>query len=391
MALFVGVTALVLLMACFCDTRESVQLHMDGGRVCRHTPGGTSAESGCRAGRQSPIRTRQQALNLWICAGIYVILSALSACRIASGNDYWVYTSMFSLIAQGRHVSSEFGFNALVRVMQYFFGTEGYSYLPIFGLFSLLTVYFFLRTIYEQGDFFLGSLYLFLMNGYYFSSFNSVRYYLVLAIALYSSKYVLRGEYLKFILWILAAATFHKSVLLVIPVYLGAKWLAGIRLKRWHYIAGALLILSLIFGREIYRFIIFKIYPFYENSMFDQVEYSLTNIAKCAGTLALSLICYKGAIRDNVRNRFYFFLNLGGLVLYTFGAFIPEVSRVAYYLILPQIFLIPNLLRSVEKKGWRRLLTAGTALAFLAYFVLFLRSAFDVNIRLLPYLNWIFN
>ena len=128
--------------------------------------------------------------------GIYVVLAALSACRIASGNDYWVYTNMFNLIAQNRHVSSEFGFNALVRLMQYFFGTEGYSYLPIFGLFSLLTVYFFLRAIYEQGDWFLGSLFLFLMNGYYFSSFNSVRYYLVLAIALYSIKYVLRGEYL---------------------------------------------------------------------------------------------------------------------------------------------------------------------------------------------------
>lgn len=386
MVLFVGVTALVLLMACFCDTRESVQLHRESGGSCRNTAGDISRTSGVYRGL-----TRQRALNLWICAGIYVILSALSACRIASGNDYWVYTGMFSLIAQGRHVSSEFGFNALVRVMQYFFGTTGYSYLPIFGLFSLLTVYFFLRTIYEQGDWFLGSLYLFLMNGYYFSSFNSVRYYFVLAIALYSSKYVLRGEYLKFILWILVAAAFHKSVLLVIPVYLGARWLAGIRLKRWHYIVGALLILSLIFGREIYRFIIFKIYPFYENSMFDQVEYSLTNIAKCAGTLALSLLCYKGAIRDNVRNRFYFFLNLGGLVLYTFGAFIPEVSRVAYYLILPQIFLIPNLLRSIEKKGLRLLLTAGTAGAFLAYFILFLRSASDVNIRLLPYLNWIFN
>ena len=78
-------------------------------------------------------------------------------------------------------------------------------------------------------------------------------------------------------------------------------------------------------------------------------------------------------------------------MLYTCGAFIPEVSRVAYYLILPQIFLIPNLLRSISDRFWRRLLTAGTALAFAAYFVLFLRSAYDVSIRLLPYLNWIFN
>ena len=76
--------------------------------------------------------TRQQALNLWICGGIYVILASLSACRIASGNDYWVYVDMFNLISQGRHVSSEFGFNALVRLMQYFFGTQGYSYLACF-------------------------------------------------------------------------------------------------------------------------------------------------------------------------------------------------------------------------------------------------------------------
>lgn len=152
----------------------------------------------------------------------------------------------------------------------------GYSYLPIFGLFSLLTVYFFLRAIYEQADLFPGFIFLFLMNGYYFSSFNTVRYYLALAIALYSTKYVLRGEYLKFILWILTAALFHKSVLVVIPIYLGAKWLAGI------------------------------------------------------------------------------------------------------------------LLRSISRPLWRRLLTAGTALVFAAYFVLFLRSAYDVDIRLLPYLNWIF-
>lgn len=376
MLLFVGVTVLVLIMAAFYSAPEGMQLYRGAERF---------------AGRHQGGMTRQQARNLWVCVGIYVVLSALSACRIASGNDYWVYTNMFNLISQGRHVSSEFGFNALVRFMQFFFGTEGYSYLPIFGLFSLLTVYFFLRAIYEQGSWFFGSLFLFLVNGYYFSSFNSVRYYLVLAIALYSIKYVLRREYLKFILWILVAASFHKSVLVVIPLYLGADWLARIRLKRWHYVLGALLALSLVFGRDIYRAILFRIYPYYENSMFDTVDYSLTNIGKCVGTLILSLFSYKAVLREDRRDRFYFFLNLGGLVLYTCGAFIPEVSRVAYYLIVPQIFLIPDLLRGIGNKALRRVLTAGTALVFTAYFAMFLQSAYDVNIRLLPYLNWIFN
>ena len=376
MLLFVGVTVLVLIMAAFYSAPEGMQLYRGAERF---------------AGRHQGGMTRQQARNLWVCVGIYVVLSALSACRTASGNDYWVYTNMFNLISQGRHVSSEFGFNALVRFMQFFFGTEGYSYLPIFGLFSLLTVYFFLRAIYEQGSWFFGSLFLFLVNGYYFSSFNSVRYYLVLAIALYSIKYVLRREYLKFILWILVAASFHKSVLVVIPLYLGADWLARIRLKRWHYVLGALLALSLVFGRDIYRAILFRIYPYYENSMFDTVDYSLTNIGKCVGTLILSLFSYKAVLREDRRDRFYFFLNLGGLVLYTCGAFIPEVSRVAYYLIVPQIFLIPDLLRGIGNKALRRVLTAGTALVFTAYFAMFLQSAYDVNIRLLPYLNWIFN
>lgn len=378
MLLFVGVTILALAMAAFYSAPEGIQLYRGAGEERS-------------AGRYRGGLTRQQVRNLWVCAGIYVVLSALSACRIASGNDYWVYTNMFNLISQGRHVSSEFGFNALVRFMQFFFGTEGYSYLPIFGLFSLLTVYFFLRAIYEQGSWFFGSLFLFLVNGYYFSSFNSVRYYLVLAIALYSIKYVLRREYLKFILWILVAASFHKSVLVVIPLYLGADWLARIRLKRWHYVLGALLALSLVFGRDIYRAILFKIYPYYENSMFDTVDYSLTNIGKCVGTLILSLFSYKAVLREDRRDRFYFFLNLGGLVLYTCGAFIPEVSRVAYYLIVPQIFLIPDLLRGIGNKALRRVLTAGTALVFTAYFAMFLQSAYDVNIRLLPYLNWIFN
>lgn len=54
-------------------------------------------------------------------------------------------------------------------------------------------------------------------GGYYFNSLNSVRYYFALALALFSMKYVLRGEYGKFILCVLLGALIHKSVLLVFP------------------------------------------------------------------------------------------------------------------------------------------------------------------------------
>lgn len=341
------------------------------------------------AGRVPAGRDRQQAVNLAAEIGVYGLLAGVSACRIAVGNDYWGYAANFRLIAQKRHVSSEFGFNFVVKWMQELFGYN--HYLPIFGLFSLLTVFFFVKALHDQSEWYAGGLFLLLTGGYYFSSMNSVRYYLALAVALFSMKYVLRGEYGKFILWILAAASFHKSVLLVIPVYLLAKWLADRELKRWHYAAGGVLAASLILFQDWYRKLIFIFYPFYEGSEFDTREWSVVNIAKCMGVLALAAFCYRESIRSNVINRFYLYLNVAGLMVYTCGSFIPEVSRIGYYMIISQIFLIPNLLIHM-KKGWlKTLFLFGTAGAFGLYFVIYLYKCYDGSIRLLPYLNWIFN
>lgn len=331
----------------------------------------------------------QRARNLVAEVAIYGLLAGVSACRIAVGNDYWVYMFNFELIAQERHVSSEFGFNYIVKSMQDLFGYN--NYLPIFALFSLVTVFFFVKALHDQGNWYAASLYLLMTGGYYFSSLNSVRYYLALAVALYSMKYVLRKEYGKFIFWIFGAASFHKSIFIVIPIYILARWLSSIKLKKWHYVVGGIGAASLILCQDLYRKVIFYFYPFYENSTFDIGRLSVANIAKCVGVLILSIICYRRSIRDNEINRFYFYLNIGGLVLYTFGTFIPEVSRIGYYMIISQIFLIPNLLMDMQKGRLKNFFIIGTATAFAIYFALFLYKAYDVDIRLLPYRNWIFN
>ena len=81
------------------------------------------------------VRTRQQVCNIWAAAAIFLLLAAVSACRIAVGNDYWVYRDNFKLIMQERHVSYELGFNLVVWVIQSLFGYD--NYLPVFGFFSV--------------------------------------------------------------------------------------------------------------------------------------------------------------------------------------------------------------------------------------------------------------
>lgn len=332
---------------------------------------------------------RRQARNAVAEFAIFCLLTGVSACRIAVGNDYWVYRDNFNLIAQNRHVSSEFGFNYIVKWIQQLFGYD--KYLPVFAFFSILTVFFMVRALHDQAENFAFSLFLLMASGYYFNSLNSVRYYLALAMALHAMKYVLRGEYLKFILWIGAGAVFHKTILLVIPVYLAARYLAGVRLRGWHYCVGVLLVISLIFGQDVYRAILFKIYPFYENSAFDNGQLSYVNIGKCLCVLALCLICYKQSIRDNLTNRFYFFLNLAGLAAFCCGSFVPEVSRVGHYMIVSQVFLLPGVLSDMKEGWFKKLCYVGVAGAFLLYFVMLLKGMYAVDVRLLPYLNWIFN
>ncbi len=331
------------------------------------------------------VHSRGQMLNRVILIAVFLLLFAVSACRIAVGNDYWVYRFQFRLIAQDRHVSYEIGFQLVVYLMQLIFGYD--NYLPIFGLFSALTVFFFVKAMYDQSDNFSYTVFLLMTGGYYFMSFDNVRYYFALAVALYAMKYILSGRYWKFILWICFAACFHKTILIVIPIYFVAK-IVWTKKTAWLIPLAALV---LFFGREVLRFVVFKFYPFYEGTAFENTSVSYANIAKCAAVLLFCLLYFKTIICKHKHLYFYFNLNLGALLLYSFASYIPELSRICYYMLVGQIFLIPGVIVRIEKKWQRILWTVLIGLAFAGYFYIFLKRSYATEIRLLPYLNWIFN
>lgn len=372
---YIVLTVVTILLALFVRNETYVPRAIRGGRLYGEMPG-------C---------DRQRARNRVAEFAVFCLLTGVSACRIAVGNDYWVYKQNFSLISQERHVSSEIGFNALVSFFQLLFEEGKAQYLSIFAFFSVTTVFFFVKALCDQGSDFAFSLFLLLTGGYYFNSLNSVRYYFALALSLYAMKYVLRKEYGKFILCILPGALIHKSILLVIPVYLVAHYLARAKLRRWHYFVGGIFLCSLIFCQKLYRELIFLFYPFYRDSAFDMGQLSWVNILKCLCVLVLCVICYRSGLRVNVENRFYAVLNLFGLVVYCCGSFIPETSRVGYYMIISQVFLLPGLLHGIEKPWLRRLYYCGVIGAFICYFAFLLKGMYATDIRLLPYRNWIFD
>lgn len=342
---------------------------------------------------------RQGKLDQICMTALFLMLAGASALRIYTGNDYQTYISHFHDIYRGNYVVTERGFNLIVTAVYTFFQKE--CYLVIFALFAFLTVGVFLKALYDQSVDFPMSFFLFMMLGTYFQTYNTVRYYFALAIVLYSMRYVLRKQYISFLITILIASLFHKTALIVIPLYL----LAVIRWKWQHLLIAGILAVSGLFFQEQYMALFIRLYPSYvnEEEYLASGGFSIVNVLRCIAVLLFSLYALKGnkewyADREM---RFYFQLNLGALALYLCFSFVPFLSRIGYYLNISHLFFLPVLLRVIPEKvqlplvekigsiSKKKICRYLVFLAGVIYFLMFLYKATAVNVRILPYHSWL--
>ncbi|MDE7006936.1 MAG: EpsG family protein [Lachnospiraceae bacterium] len=238
-----------------------------------------------RRKRQNGIVTRQQILNVLSLVSVFLILFALSACRLNVGNDYAKYVEFMHLVNCDAFVPTEAGFNFIVKVLYGISGGE--NFLLVFAFFSFFTVLFFLSAIYRQADSFGFSFFLFMALGYYFQSFNTVRYYLALALALYAIPYVLKKQWGRFVVLMLLGATLHKSLLVVIPLY----FLASLPWKKWQLAVAAVFCSTFFFMQDFYLKMVVFLYPTYEDTEYLEGGTSIVNIVRCFAVLALALLC----------------------------------------------------------------------------------------------------
>ena len=327
---------------------------------------------------------------------VFLILFALSACRLNVGNDYAKYVEFMHLVNCNAYVPTEIGFNLLVKLI---YGLSGFeNYLLVFAVYALATVGIFMLAMYEQSEDFPLTFFLFMALGYYFQTFSTVRYYLALALALYSMKFVLRRQWGRFVVLILLGSSFHKSLLVVIPLYV----LAVLPWKKWQLVLGGLFCTTFLFCQDFYLKLVILLYPTYEDTEYLEGGTSYINILRCLAVLLFAGIVYfAGKRRQDGGNgasvetkdaeHFYFYLNLGALVLYVFCSFLPIISRIGYYLTVSHIFYLPLLLARIEDRKWRRLFRGGILLAAVLYFAVYMSRADNDGTLLLPYRTFFFH
>lgn len=333
--------------------------------------------------------SRQQVLNGLCLVSVFLLLFAVSALRLNVGNDYATYVEYFHLIRCKLDtevvVPTEPGFN-LVCLLIYFISGKTENYLLMFAVFAFVTIFLFMKGIYRQADNFAFSFFLFMTLGYYFQTFSTVRYYLALAMAFAAIPYVLRKEWLKFFLVVILGATFHKSILIIIPLYFLAQW----SWKKWQYVIAAAGCATFFLFKDFYMKLFYLIYPTYEDVPMADSN-NVVGIIRCVLVLIFALIMF-GKIKEDNRLKFFFYCNIGALLLYVCCSFLPSVSRAVYYLSVTHILFVPALILKIDNKKLRVVMTVLTVIGCLGYFATFLmyKAAAD-GLRILPYQTFMFH
>lgn len=329
---------------------------------------------------------RQEKIDRICMGAIFIILFGASALRIYTGNDYQTYINHFHDIVCGNFVVTERGFNLIVTAIYNFF-TEEY-YLVVFAVFAFLTVAVFLKALYDQSVDFPMTFFFFMTLGIYFQTYNTVRYYFALAIVLFSMRYILRKQYIRFLVTILIASLFHKTALIVLLFYP----LAYVCWKRWQlFLVGIFALTGLVF-QEQYMEIFIRLYPSYvnEEEYLASGSISIINILRSLAVLVFAIyVIGKNKDWKNRELRFYYHLNLGALALYLCFFFIPFASRIGYYLNISHLFFIPALIKAMPDEKLKTICRRLALLAGAVYFLAFLYKATAINVRILPYSSWL--
>ncbi len=341
-------------------------------------------------------RLRQMSLNRLFIAGIFVILFAVSALRSGIGNDYWQYADTAHEAYVGGYVVTEAGFNVLVRAVYTLFNCECYE--VVFAIFAFVTLALFLHTLYRDSVDFAFSFFLFMSLGIYFQTFNTVRYYFALSIALCSMKYVLEKDYVRFVFYILLASLFHKSVLVVIPIYL----IASIEWKKWFYVALTCVSVLCFLARGLVLKLALVLYPSYNDTIYLEGGTSITSVIRIALVLVFcawvmqckeTLHCKEALQQKSERYKemkLYIQLNFLAFLAATFFSFLPVVTRLVYYFSISQLLLLPLIVEAIGNERVKKRVKAVIALACVGYFALFLLTADKDGVGLLPYQSWVF-
>lgn len=282
---------------------------------------------------------------------LFIVLSFLQMFLISTfrwhiGNDYQMYAEGFLKMGiKGfstlEYLDWEYGFNIYTKIIAYFTNNPK-IYFGITALICLVPAAIF---IYRNSKIPWLSTLLYVNLSFFYCTMNYLRQSMAIAFTLVAWEFMKKRKFLPFLAIILFAATFHNTVLIMIPIYFIVALKPKIQLillycygLLWFYISseGFINIITDFFHSE------------YKNSVFIKEGlsfiYSLIPIA----ILVVAYLYKEQLLKQNVLNKYY----INTLFLATFLMIIMSkhaiLERFSYYPYAYVILLVPEIVLAIK-------------------------------------------
>lgn len=294
-------------------------------------------------------------------------------------------------------------FNSLTKVKGYFiyilsFILKKYHFnFPmftfVFGVLNTFLVQCITKSNFKRKKSRIESWYIYILDYGYISSFNVMRQGIANLIFLIAIK---KNSYIKFVFFLIIGYGFHKSILLLIPIFFIIRKKFNIKIIK--ILCISIIFLSLFFDFQSY--FIKNIFPYlgYYSEIYarkelvhfvvEEMSFGLGRMVRVV--LCLSLIFFYDDLAKK-GNSNYIYLNLsilwGILTLLTYKIFI--ISRVLEYFYLSTIITYPLMLDELKKRKLGKYLI----ITFWIILILFYLKATifsDASQKLIPYNNILF-
>lgn len=240
----------------------------------------------------------------------------------------------------------EFGYKLLENVALIF----SEQYVALLITISFVTVYFQLKGIYKLSEQTAISLFVFITFGIYTYVFNGARQALAAGIFVYAMTFLIQGNFKKYVLWIIVASFFHKSVLFGIPLYFLFR--TKFSTKLFFFLILATVGVTVFFNMLIsYMSLFSEQYAKYQDIQATGGAY----LTLAFTLLSLFFVLIRSKVHRKFKKNYDVYLNmfLVGTMIYLiifFSEAYIEMTRIAFYYILTAMFIWPIIFKSLQQK-----------------------------------------
>jgi transmembrane protein EpsG len=240
-----------------------------------------------------PAYIKPNKLLMWAAAASFVVIAGL---RANIGDTYYymhAYAtgdfSWASIVQQ-----KDIGFGILQMILKM---VSNDPQLMVFVT-ALITNVLIVLILYKYSRMFELSLYVYITSGMFVTAMNGIRQYLAAAVIFAATRYLLEGNWKRYMLVVLVAATIHQSALVLIPIYF------IVRRKAWTGVTFCLLAVGILFviGFNQFTAVLFSALQDTQYGQYKDFSEQGANVIRVAVDAIPLIIAYFG--REKLRALF---------------------------------------------------------------------------------------